>query len=98
MSDIYKYFGFIFSFYTNEHEPIHVHVFHDNRETIFDLIILNKELVAIKTRDRGEPLSGKDEKTARLFIEKYWQGIVGKWIKRFIYNEQIRCTVIKTKL
>jgi hypothetical protein len=26
MPDIYTYFGFIFSFYSNEHEPIHVHV------------------------------------------------------------------------
>ena len=26
MPDIFTYFGFIFSFYSNEHEPIHVHV------------------------------------------------------------------------
>lgn len=28
MPDIYTYFGFIFSFYSNEHESIHVHVEH----------------------------------------------------------------------
>lgn len=39
MPDIYTYFGFIFSFYSQEHEPIHVHVEHQDRMTIFDLII-----------------------------------------------------------
>ncbi len=26
MPKIFEYFGFIFLFYSNEHEPIHVHV------------------------------------------------------------------------
>ena len=26
MPKIYEYFGFVFFFYSNEHEPIHVHV------------------------------------------------------------------------
>ncbi len=28
MPKIFEYFGFIFYFYSNEHEPIHVHVQH----------------------------------------------------------------------
>ena len=28
MPKIFEYFGFIFFFYSNEHEPIHVHVTH----------------------------------------------------------------------
>ena len=28
MPKIFEYFGFIFFFYSNEHEPIHVHVLH----------------------------------------------------------------------
>ncbi len=31
MPDIYTYFGFIFSFFSQEHEPIHVHVEHQDR-------------------------------------------------------------------
>ena len=37
MPKIYEYFGFVFYFYSNEHEPIHVHVTHDGCETIFEL-------------------------------------------------------------
>ena len=28
MPKIFEYFGFVFFFYSNEHEPIHVHVTH----------------------------------------------------------------------
>lgn len=31
MPKIFEYFGFIFYFYSNEHEPIHVHVLHGGR-------------------------------------------------------------------
>ena len=31
MPKIFEYFGFIFYFYSNEHEPIHVHVMHGGK-------------------------------------------------------------------
>lgn len=34
MPKIFEYFGFIFYFYSNEHEPIHVHVLHGGKESI----------------------------------------------------------------
>ncbi len=98
MPDIYTYFGFIFSFYSQEHEPIHVHVEHQDRMTIFDLIIVDGDLVEIKKRDKGKPLIGKDERTAIEFIEKYWKEIVDKWVSFFVYKKRVRCTDIKTKL
>ena len=44
MPKIYEYFGFIFYFYSNEHEPIHVHVKHGDEESIFELIMMNGSL------------------------------------------------------
>ena len=38
MPKIFEYFGFIFLFYSNEHEPIHVHVMKDGHEAIFFFI------------------------------------------------------------
>ena len=66
--------------------------------TIFDLIIVNGELIEIKKRDKGDPLSSKDEKIAESFVRKYWQNIVEKWISFFIYKKRVRCTDIKTKI
>ena len=51
MPDIYTYFGFIFSFYSNEHEPIHVHVEHQDKMTIFDMIIVDGDLVELRKRE-----------------------------------------------
>ena len=49
-------------------------------------------------RHKGKPLTGKDEKTAIEFIEKYWKEIVDKWVSFFVYKKRVRCTDIKTKL
>ena len=100
MPKIFEYFGFVFYFYSNEHEPIHVHVIHNQQETIFELILENGVLVQIKQRSRaGYPmLSSKDTKTAELFIRKYAKNIIEKWIKFFVYKQEIRSTNIKSKL
>lgn len=100
MPKIFEYFGFVFYFYSNEHEPIHVHVIHQQQETIFELILENGVLVQIKQRSRaGYPmLSSKDTKIAEMFIRKYAKNIIEKWVKFFVYKQQIRSTNIKNKL
>jgi len=100
MPKIYEYFGFIFYFYSNEHEPIHVHVIHQGTEAIFDLILESGELIDIKRREKKHalPLSSQDEKEARTFIRAYYKNIVEKWVNFFVMRKQIRTTVIKKKL
>ena len=44
MPKIYEYFGFIFFFFSNEHEPIHVHVMKSGFQTVFELILMDGEL------------------------------------------------------
>lgn len=66
--------------------------------TIYDLIVCEGKLIEIRSRHKGNPLSSKDDKTARLFIEKYWQNIIDKWVNFFVYKKRVRCTDIKTKL
>jgi hypothetical protein len=51
--------------------------------TVFDLIIVDGKLLEIRRRDKGNPLSSKDEKIAIEFIQKYWENIVEKWINFF---------------
>lgn len=100
MPKIFEYFGFVFFFYSNEHEPIHVHVIHGDRETIFDLIIYDGALTAVNARVKKgvEPLSAKDCRIAEDFIKKYYKNIVDKWIKFFVLKQAVRCTNIKTKI
>ena len=97
MPEIFEYLNLIFSFYSNEHEPIHVHVKIAERETIFDLIIKEKTLVEIRQRNRQgkAPLTAKETKTAIEFIEQYSSKIVEKWVNFFVLGARVRKTVIK---
>ena len=100
MPKIFEYFGFIFLFYSNEHEPIHVHVMKDEHEAIFEIILENGELVEIhrRTSNKLSPLSEKDAATAEAFVKKYYKNIVDKWVNFFIYKKRIRSTKITKKL
>lgn len=100
MPKIFEYFGLIFYFYSNEHEPIHVHVIHGDRESIFDLIMMDGTLVKIHIREKGsaKSLSEKDKRTAEEFIRKYHKNIIEKWVKFFVLKQSVRSTNIKTKL
>ena len=97
---IFEYFGFIFYFYSNEHEPIHVHVMHGARESVFDLIMMDGALVEVRVREKkgAEPLPEKDKRTAEEFIRKYYKNIIDKWVKFFVLKQAIRSTNIKKKI
>lgn len=100
MPKIFEYFGFIFYFYSNEHEPIHVHVQHGGKESIFDLIMMNGELLEVRVREKksAEPLPDKDKRIAEEFIRKYHKNIIDKWVKFFIMKQAVRSTNIKKKI
>ena len=98
MPKIFEYFGFIFYFFSNEHEPIHV--LHGDRESIFDLIMMDGELADIRAREKkgATPLSEKDKRTAEQFIRKYHKNIIQKWIKFFVLKQSVRSIRINKKL
>ena len=100
MPKIFEYFGLIFYFYSNEHEPIHVHVKHGDQESIFELILMNGELERIDVREKAgmEPLSGKDQRIVEEFIRKYNKNIIQKWVKFFVMKQTVKSTNITTKL
>ena len=100
MPKIYEYFGFIFFFFSNEHEPIHVHVMKSGCQTVFELILMDGELQEIRTRsEAGYPLLGeKDKATAEEFIRAYYKNIVEKWINFFVLKKRVRCTQITKKI
>ncbi|MBQ9475944.1 MAG: DUF4160 domain-containing protein [Bacteroidales bacterium] len=98
MPKIYEYFGFIF--FSNEHEPIHVHVIKSGFQTVFELILMNGELVDIRRRpERGyEPLDEKDARAAEEFIRSYYRNIVEKWMNFFVLKKKVRCTQITKRV
>ena len=100
MPKIFEYFGFIFYFFSNEHEPIHVHVLHGDKESIFDLIMMNGSLAEIHVREKkgADPLPEKDKRTAEEFIRKYHKNIIQKRVKYVELKKSVRSTRINKKL
>lgn len=100
MPKIFEYFGFIFYFYSNEHEPIHVHVQHGEKESIFELIMFDGKLQEIRIREKhgSKALTEKDKRTVMEFIQKYYKNIIEKWVKFFVLKQAVRSTNIKTKI
>jgi len=100
MPKIYEYLGFIFYFYSNEHEPIHVHVTKAERESIFEIIMLNGQLQQIKKRKvrLKNPLTIKEEKEALAFVNEYHKKIIEKWINFFVLKKAVKTTKVTRKL
>jgi hypothetical protein len=99
MPKIFEYFGFVFFFYSNEHEPIHVHVIKNGKETIFEMTLLNGELSDVAIRyGKMPPLDDKDAAAAEAFVRKYYKNIVDKWVNFFVYKKKVRVTKITKKI
>ena len=100
MPKIYEYFGFIFFFFSNEHEPIHVHVTKSGAQTVFELILMDGELAEIRKRAEAgyELLDEKDSRVAEDFIRVYYKNIVEKWMNFFVLKKRVRCTQITKKI
>lgn len=100
MPKIFEYFGFVFFFYSNEQEPIHVHVTKNGQEIVFEIILQNGALCKIVRRHSNKacPMDEKDAAIAESFVSAYYKKIVEKWVNFFIYKKRIRSTKITKKL
>ena len=100
MPKIYEYLGFIFFFFSNEHEPIHVHVIKSGRQTVFELILSDGNLIAIRRRKESgyEMLDEGEVIQAEKFIKAYYRNIIDKWMNFFVLKKRIRCTLVTKKV
>ncbi len=100
MPKIYEYFGIIIMFYSNEHEPIHVHGKFQGQESKAEFIIENGNVVEITIKTvKGRnalPLSVLSDFSN--FIHAYSRQIVQKWIDYFVLHKQIKCEKVEGKV
>jgi hypothetical protein len=91
MPKLYEYLGLTVLFYSNEHEPIHVHGKYQGCEMKAEFIIENGQIVEIRyVSVKGrKPLTGKDLNNFQKLVEAYAEDIVQKWIDYFILHKPI---------
>lgn len=100
MPKIFEYLGILIFFYSNEHEPIHVHAKKGNFESRAEFIIVKGVISEIRIKNiKGiKPLKGNDLKDFELFLRNYADQVVMKWIDYFVYHKDVGFERITKKL
>lgn len=100
MPKIFEYLGIILYFYSNEHEPIHVHGKTGEFESKAEFFIENGKITEIKIKDvTGKlPLKGTNLKDFKKFLKVYADKIVLKWVDYFVYHKKVSFEKIEVNL
>ena len=100
MPKLYEYLGIIVLFYSNEHEPIHVHGQCQGRESKAELIVEDGKVVqiiysAVKGR---RPLSNTELKNFQTVTRHFAEEIVQKWIDYFVLHKPVEAQKITQRI
>ncbi|MBM3410409.1 MAG: DUF4160 domain-containing protein [Bacteroidetes bacterium] len=100
MPKIFEYLGILIYFYSNEHEPIHVHAKYNGFESKAEFYIIEGKIVEIKIKPvKGLiPLTGSTLRDFEEFLEKFSYKIVEKWIDYFVYHKNIEFEKITKRI
>ncbi len=100
MPKLYEYFGLIVLFYSNEHEPVHVHGKYQHTESKAEFIIDNGKIVEIRySIVRGRrPLDDQQFRHFKTLVEHYAEDIVQKWINYFVLHQPVAAEKITRRL
>ena len=87
-------------FYSNEHEPIHVHGKFQGMEPKAEIILKDGVVVdvIIKEVKGRKPLDNAKTKEFKYFVEAFSDQIVQRWIDYFVYHRSIKSIKIEGKV
>lgn len=100
MPKLYEYFGIVIMFYSNEHEPIHVHGKCQGRESKAELILVDGEIVSINYLNaQGKaPLSSSELANFKEIVTAKSSDIVQKWIDYFVLHKSVSAERIDRRI
>ncbi len=100
MPKLYEYFGITVMFYSNEHEPVHVHGKFQGRESRAEIILVGGVVTDINyTNVIGR--ASLDTNELRFFqelVSAKANEIVSKWIDYFVLHKSISSERITKRL
>ena len=100
MPKLYEYFVLLVMFYSNEHEPVHVHGKCQGREMRAELIIVNGLVVDVRFMNQPGrlPLSDSEIRFFKEIVVAKSDDIVRKWVDFFVLHKSIVPEVINRRL
>ncbi len=100
MPKLFEYLGIIIFFWSDEHEPIHVHGRYQGSEIKAEFILENgliKEIIFKNVRGKKQ-FDKQKRKDFEEFVKHYSMDIVQKWIEYFVWKKDISPQIITNKL
>ena len=100
MPKLYEYLGIIIFFWSNEHEPIHVHGEYQGRESRAEIIIESGDIAKVKVdKVKGRrPLEPNELRQFEAFVELKATDIIQKWINYFVLRKKVNFERITRKI
>ena len=100
MPKLYDYFGLIVTFYSNEHEQVHVHGKFQGRESRAEIILVDGAVEKINyTPVAGRaPLDANEMRFFQEIVTAKAEEIVSKWIDFFVLHKSVASERITRRL
>ena len=100
MPKLYEYLGIIIFFYSNEHEPIHVHGRYGDCESKIEIILKNGVVHSLKLQSvtGKRPLAATQAKHFKKLVTVLADEITQSWVNYFVYHKKIVAKKIAGKL
>jgi hypothetical protein len=100
MPKLYEYVGLLVYFYSNEHDPIHVHGKHAGHESRAEIILQNGRVVLVEFGNvlGKRPLEGQKLKDFETLVEAKANEIVERWINFFVHNIRSKPEIITRRI
>ena len=100
MPKLYEYCGITVLFYSNDHQPIHVHGKHCGRECRAEIFIANGHVIRIQfgSVNGKRPLKRQQLKDFRDIVEFKKEEIIQRWMDFFVRNIPAKPEVIRRRV
>lgn len=89
MPTIFEYLGIIIRFYSNEHEPIHVHATYGNSVVKVSFFLKDGKIYRTTFVEEKGTFPPKKMKQLKKFVSIYKLKIVYRWEQYFIWKQKV---------
>ena len=101
MPKIYEYLGIVLKFWSDDHEPIHIHaISSDGRECKVLIYVIKSKITKIvyQAVKGKKSLTLPQKRKLKVLVNDQKQEIVNAWIKFFILKDRIKVRRITKKI
>ncbi len=98
MPVLFEYLGIVIKFYSNEHEPVHVHALYGDAEIKISFFIKEGDIYKTTYVCKHGKFPQTRLRLLKEFINVYRSDIVKLWSEYFIWHKPVKPKIINKKI